>query len=244
MEKILPVAGATGSHSYVATEANPPSLACDPNEDLDYVSPPVPSVNDSMDINSTSNPAASISASTSTSTTNILLQPATKWPRLDNDDSIFVAHHPSSVLPSESGSPTAAPTLSAPSNHTKKSKKTSEKGKGKAWTGSNCSSALLITPSTSQCVDKVTPAVAIVELHRSIKDMTQAILVASKPPETVEDKAAVWCQEAVCPVQEHNDGLSIMEKATLIVFFGSHDKEADMYIALKEDELWQAVVRQ
>ena len=67
--------------------------------------------------------------------------------------------------------------------------------------------------------------------------MTQAILVTSKPPETVEDKAAVQCQEAIHLVQEHNDGLSVMEKAALIVFFGSHNKEADMYIALKEDKL-------
>ena len=37
IEKILPVAGATGSHSYVATEANPPSLACDADEQLEPV---------------------------------------------------------------------------------------------------------------------------------------------------------------------------------------------------------------
>ena len=95
----------------------------------------------------------------------------------------------------------------------------------------------MITPSTSQHVDKVTLAVAIVELHGSIKDMTQAILIASKPPKSAEDKAAVQCQEAVCLVQERDDGLSVMEKAALIVFFGNHDKEVDMYIALKEDEL-------
>lgn len=249
MEKILPVAGATGSHSFAAAEANPPSLT---DEDLDYVQ--VPSANnsmdiDSMDIDSISQPAASTSTSTSASAiyTNVLpvLQPATKRPRVDSDggNSIAVAHHPSSVPPSESGSATAAPTPSIQSNRSKKSK-TSEKGKGKARTGSERSSSSLITPSTSQRVDKVTPAVAIVELHGSIKDMTQAILVASKPPESVNDKAVVRCQEAVRLVQERDDGLSLMEKASLIVFFGSHDKEADMYIALKEDELRQAVVRQ
>ena len=74
--------------------------------------------------------------------------------------------------------------------------------------------------------------------------MTQAILVASKPPESVEDKVAVRCQEAIRLVQERDDGLSVMEKAALVVFFGSHDKEVDMYIALKEDEVQQAVVRQ
>ena len=67
--------------------------------------------------------------------------------------------------------------------------------------------------------------------------MTQAIMVASKPPSSMEDKAAVQCQDAVQLLQECDDGLSVMEKATLVVFFGSHVKEADMYIALEDGEL-------
>lgn len=98
--------------------------------------------------------------------------------------------------------------------------------------------------STTQCVDKVTPAVAIVELHGSIKDMTQAILVASKPPETVDDKAATRTQEVVHLIQECNNGLSLIQKGALIVFFGERQKEADMNIALKDDQLQQAVIRQ
>jgi hypothetical protein len=74
--------------------------------------------------------------------------------------------------------------------------------------------------------------------------MTQAIVDASKPPETVEDKASVRCQDAVCLVQERDDGLSLMEKAALIVFFGNHSTEADMYIALDDAELRPVVVRQ
>ena len=59
-------------------------------------------------------------------------------------------------------------------------------------------------------------------------------MIASKPPESL---VLVQCQEAVRLVQECDDGLSVMEKAKLIVFFGNHDKEVDMYIALEENEL-------
>ena len=38
-------------------------------------------------------------------------------------------------------------------------------------------------------------------------------------------------------VQEHDDGLSLMEKAALIVFFGTHSTEADQYIALDDAQL-------
>lgn len=74
--------------------------------------------------------------------------------------------------------------------------------------------------------------------------MTQAILHASKAPDTPEEKAVVRCQEAVRLVQERDDGLSVMEKAALIIFFGSHRAEVDMYLALKDDQLRQAVIRQ
>lgn len=243
MEKILPVAGATGSHSFAATEANPPPITLDIDEVLEYISPQVISSKNSMDVDLTGGqPVAS--TSTSDTSTNIFLQLATKRPRIDDDDSISVAHHPSSVLPFESGSAAAAPTLSVSSNRTKKKKTISGKGKAKATRTGSDRSLSSVTPSTSQRVDKVTPAVAIVELHSSIKDMTQAILVASKPPESIEDKSAVRSQEAVRLVQERDDGLSLDEKARLIVFFGGHDKEADMYIALKEVELRRAVVRQ
>jgi hypothetical protein len=172
-----------------------------------------------------------------------LLQPATKQPHVDVD-SISVACHAGSDLPTESGSAAA---LSVPSTEcSKKTKKSSlQKGK-KARTTSECSSACssTSTPSISQCVEKVTPAVTIVELHGSIKDMTQVILVALKPPESIGEKAAVHCQEAVHLVQACNDGLSVMEKAMLIVFFMDHGKEVDMYIALDNNELQQVVIRQ
>jgi hypothetical protein len=44
-------------------------------------------------------------------------------------------------------------------------------------------------------------------------------MVVSKPPKNTGDKAALRCQEAVHLVQEHDDGLSVMEQANLIVFF-------------------------
>src|SRR5271168_2064505 len=239
MEKILPVAGATGAFSFAAAEVNPmtPSLQVDYDRDvLEYVDhvvvpPQVPSGNDAMDIDST----GQLVASTSTSTSTFLPQPTAKRPHLDNDGS--------SVLPSESGSANSVPTrtLSVPSDHAKGSRKTSEKKKGKARTASGRSVTSL---STSQCVDKVMPAVTIVELHGSIQHMTQAIVDASKPPETVGDKASVRCQDAVRLVQERDDGLSLMEKATLIVFFGTHSTEADQYIALNDAQLRLVVVRQ
>ena len=151
---------------------------------------------------------------------------------------------PALTSPLESGSAAA---LSVPSTeHSKKTKKSSLQKSKKARTTSECSSARSSksTPSTSQCIEKVTLAVAIVELHGSIKDMTQVILVASKPPKSIGEKAAVHCQEAVHLVQARNDGLSVMEKATLIVFFWDHDKKVDMYIALDNSELRQVVIRQ
>jgi hypothetical protein len=155
MQKILPVAGATGAFSFAAADVGP--VKPSPNlDDLDYVVPQGPYGNDDMDINSTGQLAASASASASTST-NILPQPVVKRPRLDNEGSIF----------SEFGSANTAParTLSVPSDHAKGSRKASEKKKGKARSASDRSVTSL---PTSQRVDKVTPAVAIVELHGSI----------------------------------------------------------------------------
>ena len=108
------------------------------------------------------------------------------------------------------------------------------KGKGKAMTSSDRSessarSVSFQAPSTFQHVNKVTPAAALVELHGSVSGMTKAIIAALKPHESTEDKAIARCQDAVHLVQERDDGLSISEKAALVVFFGSHSKEADMY---------------
>ena len=246
MEIILPVAGATGSRSFAATEANPPPLFPDADEELEYVSPPIPQAlgNNSMDVDTTDLPAVSTPASAS----------ATKRQREDDDNTgVFAAHHPSSVLPFESasGSTAAVPTpgLSVSSDRAKKTKKSISdkgnlKGKGKATrTGSDPTSFVTRGPSTSQRVEKITPAVAIVELHGSIKDMTKAIMDASKPPK-IEDRAAERVQEAIRLMQERNDGLSLMEKTALVVFFGGHDKELDMYIALDDVELRQSVVRE
>ena len=92
MEKILPVAGATGAHSYAATEADPPSLTGDQDQESDHASLQAPG-NDLMDIDSVGQP--SISTSSSSTSADILLQPATKRPHVD-DDSISVARHASS----------------------------------------------------------------------------------------------------------------------------------------------------
>ncbi|KAF8236759.1 hypothetical protein L208DRAFT_1375888 [Tricholoma matsutake] len=131
------------------------------------------------------------------------------------------------IADDEASKPRSSTALSVPLAHSKKSRLTSlEKGKRKARSSSNHSTTHSLsskTPSTSQRVEKVTPAVTLVELHGSIKDMTQ---------------------EVVHLVQECDDGLSVMEKAALIVFFGDHHKEVDMYIALQEKELQQAVIKQ
>ena len=102
----------------------------------------------------------------------------------------------------------------------------------------------LFPDATFQRVNKVTPAAALVELHGSVSGMTKAIIAASKPPKIAEDKAVARCQDVVHLVQERDDGLSISEKAALVVFFGSHSKEADMYIALKDDQLRREVIKQ
>jgi hypothetical protein len=248
MERIIPIAGATGMHSYAPTEVDPQLLD---DDDFVHVTLQAPT-NEDMDVDVTDEhsqadpithaTSAVASVESAISSSDISLHPAAKRQR----------------SPDDTGSDISKPTaLSVPSEHSKKSKLSSsekaQKGKGKAKTSSSHSAAIsatcslsLNTPqaSTSQRVNKITPAVALVELHGSIKDMTQAILVASKPPESADDKGMARCQEAVRLVQERDDGLSVMEKAALIVFFGDHHKEVDMYIALKDDQLRQAVIRQ
>ena len=245
MEKILPIAGATGAHSYAPTEAKPPPLV-DQDQDSDNAIPHTLTHNsDEMDVDRINQSAASISA-TSTSaaisssisdtaaifSADILQQPATKRQQLgDNDGASQSISSPALSVPTESRKPGKG------------------KGKGKARTSSDRSesSARSISfqaPSTFQRVNKVTPATALVELHGSVSGMTKAIIAASKPPESAEDKAVARCQDAVRLVQERDDGLSILEKAALVVFFGSHSKEVDMYIALKDDQLRQEVIKQ
>ena len=254
MEKILPVAGATGVHSFAPTEANPP-LPIDQLEDSDYGTPQAqPPAPDDMDVDGVNPisesvpPQAAVSAiSAVTSTTSsftvaipsaddISLQPAAKRQRLPQDKKISKTK--------SSGA------LSAP--HATDSKRSMGKGKGKARTSSDNPSRSARSESfpaqaqssTLQRVNKVTPAVALVELHGSIKDMTQAILVASTPPESTGEKAMTRCHEAVRLVQERDDGLSVMEKARLIVFFGNHNSEADIYTTLEDDQLRRAVIKQ
>jgi hypothetical protein len=120
MEKILPIAGATGAHSYAATEAAPLFLIGDHDqlEESDHASAAsqkAPPVNDLMDVDSDAIGQLAISTSTSTSSTsvNILPQPAPKQPHSD--------------LPAESGS---GMTLSIPRSSSDRSKKVKmEKGK-------------------------------------------------------------------------------------------------------------------
>ena len=73
MEKILPVAGATSSHSYSAIEANPPSLASDQDPGLDHASQAPFSIHE-MDVDSLSQsaqPSAPTLTSTFTTTTSL-----------------------------------------------------------------------------------------------------------------------------------------------------------------------------
>lgn len=250
MEKILPIAGATGAHSFAPTEANPPPLV-DQDQDSDHaISHTLTHNSDEMDIDSridqsisttseSAFAAQAISPSTAILSTNVLQPPATKRQRLGSNDGVFKLRSRSS------------PALSLPTEQNRKSGK--GKGKGKAKTSSDRSpsqanssahSTSFPAPSTSQRVNKITPAAALVELHGSVSGMTKAIIAASKPPESAEDKAVARCQDAVRLVQERDDGLSISEKAALIVFFGNHNMEADMYIALKDDQLRREVIKQ
>ena len=84
----------------------------------------------------------------------------------------------------------------------------------------------------------------LVEKYGSVSGMTKAIIAASKPLESAEDKAIARCQDAVCLVQERGDGLLVLEKVALIEFFGSHNKEANMYIALNDNQLRREVIKQ
>ncbi|KAF8804214.1 hypothetical protein BYT27DRAFT_7243939 [Phlegmacium glaucopus] len=210
MEKILPVAGATGAHSYAPTEA-------------------------AMEVDATIQASTPISIAASTPASAITSTSAASTSAISSADII-------------SEQPAAKRQRLAPTEHKKKA----DKGKGKLRNLSDHSSPHSSnhslpsrTPSTSQRVDKVTPAVALVELHGSIQQMTQAILAVAKPPESTEDKASIQYQKAARLVQEYNDGLSVMEKAALIVFFGDHPREVDLYVSrLENDEIRREVIRQ
>jgi hypothetical protein len=248
MEKILPIASATGAHSFAPTEASPPPLI-DHDQDSDHATSLPPHNSDKMDvdhalISATSSAIASAdtifstnsmsSADTSfpadTFSADNIQPPATKRQRLGGNDGVLRSR--------------SSPALAVPSEKSRNS----GKGKGKVKTSSDRSessahSASFRALSTTQRVNKVTPAAALVELHGSVTGMTKAIIAASKPPESTEDKAVARCQEAVRLVQERDDGLSILEKASLIVFFGKHNTEADMYIALEDAQLRQEVIK-
>ena len=74
MEKILPVANATGAHSFAASKAAPPSLIDDHDQELDHhdgsaASWKAPSVNNMMDVDLDAINQQIISTSTSTPST-------------------------------------------------------------------------------------------------------------------------------------------------------------------------------
>lgn len=53
MEKIIPIAGATGAHSYAPTKADPPSVAGDQDQESDHSSLQTPT-GEAMNVDSTS----------------------------------------------------------------------------------------------------------------------------------------------------------------------------------------------
>ena len=242
MEKILPIAGATGAHAYAPHEADPPSLIIDEDQNSDRaMSPTLAPNSDEMDVDANQSTAlimsaipasnmSSISSSTGNPSTSALSQPpttGTKRQRLGDDDGDGDARSGSS------------PALSVPNEQ----KRISGKGKAKASSGRSSDAKSFKLPSTSQRVNKITPAAALVELHGSVSGMTQAIIDASKLPESTEDKAVARFQQAVRLVQQRDDGLSISEKASLIVYFGNHTMDADIYINLTDDQIWREVVK-
>lgn len=251
MEKILPIAGATGAHSYAPTQARPPPLV-DQDDDADLEQHSLmdidglPSSQPATAISSASASTAPASASTSPasasthiSSANISQPLLSSQARVSQQLTTIPAENvlelpPTKRLRLQRDISASSSSLSVPTD----SSRISGKGKTKARTSSdNISSRAL---STSQRVSKVTPAVALIELHGSINNMTQAIRDVSK--ESTDDKALV--QRAMQLVDERDDGLSLSEKAALIVFFGSHHREVDMYLGLQNDELRQAVIRQ
>ena len=75
--------------------------------------------------------------------------------------------------------------------------------------------------------------------------MTDAILTsASKPLETSDDRAAGQRQMVVHLVQERDDGLTVEDKAKLLMFFSSHPQDADMYIELNDETLRKLMIDQ
>ncbi|KAF8811183.1 hypothetical protein BYT27DRAFT_7240373, partial [Phlegmacium glaucopus] len=214
------------AHSYAPTKAGPPPTS-NHDQDSNHVMQLI--FHEAMEVDATIQASTPISIAASTPASAITSTSAASTSAISSADII-------------SEQPAAKRQQLAPTEHKKKA----DKGKGKLRNLSDHSSPHSSnhslpsrTPSTSQRVNKVTPAVALVELHGSIQQMTQAILAVAKPPESTEAKASIQHQEAARLVQEYNDGLSVMEKAALIVFFGDHPREVDLYVSrLENDEIW------
>lgn len=132
MERIIPVAGATGMHSYAPTEVDP-RLLNDQDEDSVHATSQAPAYED-MDVDAIGEPSQAVSVSaaiisTSGAAASTSAIPSPNIPRRP------VAKRQRSLDYSDTSKPRGEAEISVPSERSKKSKLSlSQKGKGKAKT--------------------------------------------------------------------------------------------------------------
>ncbi|KAG6906565.1 hypothetical protein DXG01_013193 [Tephrocybe rancida] len=238
MEELLPIAGASGGHSFApGTDELHASPLVDnsfeePGGDLMAVDLPNTTTesqpSSAISTPSTSIPIVASATLTTVSPTATLVpaaQPAPKQCCKEGD----VGSDGSNTMP-----PPSASSLSAASSEKRKRHASKEKATFQSSTHSTSTSSSSI--STARRVEKLTPAAAIVSLEGSVNEFTAVIKEASQHTKSAEEKAAERCEKMPDLVLQRGeeDGLDTRQQARLITYLLTHNNAANYYFGMKQ----------
>ncbi|KAG6807266.1 hypothetical protein H0H92_008192 [Tricholoma furcatifolium] len=196
MEDIIPVAGASGRHSF-APGLNHSDIVDSASEELD---------DDRMAVDNSTHSSTVSSGSIVASVT----------PNASTTVSVTTTMHPKRRRTDEDATSIPSPPLSASALSSDRQTKASQsKEKVSAPRSSRHSASTSATSlTTSQRVEKLSSAAAIVQLNNSVGAFTAAIQEASKSPETAEEKAARRREE--CPELVRSFHIAVAMKSRLL----------------------------
>ena len=146
---------------------------------------------------------------------------------------VSVSISTSHSLPASSTPPSSLPTPSISSNPPKKKKTVS--------THNSAGKALAVTAATSSSIAmKITPAVAIHGMQGTLNYLTDVMERNLGP---APDLAATQRTKALTLLQQRDNHLTIEQKSAMIRQFTSDATIAEVYLALNNDKLRQAWLR-